>query len=76
MTDRQDPDTQPAGMQEAQINRALGVFMLCFAVIILVAICFTETTIGKLTNLGAGAIIALIGGVMFWRAHASTKKQE
>ena len=76
MTDRQDPDTQPAGMQEAQINRALGVFMLCFAVIILVAICFTETTIGKLTNLGAGAIIGLIGGVMFWRAHASTKKQE
>ena len=74
MTDRQDPDTQPAGMQEAQINRALGVFMLCFAVIILVAICFTETTIGKLTNLGAGGIIGLIGGVMFWRAHASTKK--
>ena len=74
MTDRPDPDTQPAGMQEAQINRALGVFMLCFAVIILVAICFTETTIGKLTNLGAGGIIGLIGGVMFWRAHASTKK--
>lgn len=76
MTDHQDPDTQPAGMQEAQINRALGVFMLCFALIILVAICFTETTIGKLTNLGAGVIIGLIGGVMFWRAHASTKKPE
>ena len=76
MIEHQDSDTQQTGMQEAQINRALGVFMLCFAVIILVAICFTETTIGKLTNLGAGGIIGLIGGVMFWRAHASTKKRE
>jgi len=76
MTDRQDPDTQQAGMQEAQINRALGVFMLVFAAIILVAICFTETTIGKLTNLGAGGIIGLIGGVMFWRAHTAAKKQD
>lgn len=76
MTDRQEPDTRQAGMQEAQINRALGVFMLFFAGIILVSIFFTSTTVGKLTNLGAGAIIGLIGGAMFWRAHASTKKQE
>ena len=76
MTDHQEPETQQAGMQEAQINRALGVFMLCFAVIILVAICFTETTIGKLTNLGAGGIIGLIGGIMFYRAHAATKRGE
>jgi hypothetical protein len=76
MADRQDPDTRQAGMQEAQINRALGVFMLFFALIILVSIFFTSTTIGKLTNLGAGAIIGLIGGVMFYRAHASAKKQE
>jgi len=75
MVEHQDTDTQQTGMQEAQINRALGVFMLCFAAIILVAICFTETTIGKLTNLGAGGIIGLIGGVMFYRAHATTKKQ-
>jgi hypothetical protein len=75
MADGQDPDKRQAGMQEAQINRALGVFMLFFAVIILVSIFFTDTTIGKLTNLGAGGIIGLIGGVMFWRAHAATKKQ-
>jgi len=76
MADGRDPDKRQTGMQEAQINRALGVFMLFFASIILVSIFFTSTTIGKLTNLGAGGIIGLIGGVMFWRAHASTKKQE
>lgn len=76
MTDRQDSDTQQPGMQEAQINRALGVFMLCFAAIILVAIFFTETTIGKLTNLGAGGIIGLIGGVMFYRCNTSAKRRE
>jgi hypothetical protein len=76
MADHQEPDTRQAPMQEAQINRALGVFMLFFAAIILVSILFTDTTIGKLTNLGAGGIIGLIGGVMFWRAHAATKKQQ
>jgi hypothetical protein len=76
MADHQEPDTRQAGMQEAQINRALSVFLLFFAAIILVSIFFTSTTIGKLTNLGAGGIIGLIGGVMFWQAHASTKKQE
>lgn len=76
MTDRQEPDTRQEGMQEAQINRALGVFMLFFAAIVLISIFFTSTTIGKLTNLGAGGIIGLIGGVMFWRAHISTKKRE
>lgn len=75
MADHQDPDKRQAGMQEAQINRALGVFMLFFAAIILVSIFFTDTTIGKLTNLGAGGIIGLIGGVMFWRAQVATKKQ-
>ena len=63
-------------MQEAQINRALGVFMLFFATIILVSIFFTSTRIGKLTNLGAGAMIGLIGGVLFYRAHASTKRRQ
>lgn len=76
MADHQEPDTRQAGMQEAQINRALGVFMLFFAAIILVSIFFTDTTIGKLTNLGAGGIIGLIGGAMFWRAHVSTKRRE
>ena len=76
MAERQEPQTQPTGMQEAQINRALGVFMLAFALIILVSIFFTDTTIGKLTNLGAGGIIGLIGGAMFYRAHGATKKQK
>jgi len=31
MTDSQEPNPHQTGMQEAQINRALGVFMLFFA---------------------------------------------
>lgn len=76
MADSQGSNESRQSLQEAQINRALGVFLLFFTGIILVSIFFTDTTIGKLTNLGAGGIIGLIGGVMFWRAHASTKKQE
>ncbi len=76
MTEHQNTDTQQADMQEAQINRALGVFLLFFAAVIMVSIFFTDTTVGKLTNLGAGGIIGLIGGLMFYRAHASTKRPE
>jgi hypothetical protein len=76
MAEQQSPDAPHTGMQEAQINRALGVFLLFFAAVVMISIFFTETTIGKLTNLGAGGIIGLIGGLMFYRAHASTKKPE
>lgn len=76
MVDHHESDNHQAGMQEAQINRALGVFLLAFALIVLFSILFTSTTIGKLTNLGAGGIIGLIGGAMAYRAHTATKKRE
>jgi len=47
-----------------QINRALGLFLLCFGLIILMAVLFTETTIGKITNVIAGLIFSLIGVLM------------
>ena len=53
-------------LHTAQINRALGTFLLFFALVVLVAIFFTPTGVGKLTNLAAGAIIALIAGVMLY----------
>ena len=71
MMDRQEPNVPQQELQEAQINRALGVFLLFFTAIILVSIFFTDTTIGKLTNLAAAAIIGLVGGVMVYRARAS-----
>ena len=73
MVDSQGPDGPQQELQEAQINRALGVFLLFFTGIILVSIFFTDTTIGKLTNLAAGGIIGLVGGVLVYRARASRR---
>jgi len=75
MTDSQKIDRNEHGLQEAQIGRALGTFLLVFAVVVLIAIFFTPTGIGKLANLTAGVIIGLIGGAMIWRAHRSGKRQ-
>jgi ABC-type transport system involved in cytochrome bd biosynthesis fused ATPase/permease subunit len=54
--------------QMKQINRALGLFICFFAVIVLVSIYYTETFIGKMTNLGAGSILMAIGILMVWRS--------
>ena len=51
-------------IQMAQINRALGVFLLFFGAVILVAVLFTESFVGKMTNLAAGLILALIGALL------------
>ncbi len=56
----------PHKLQQAQINRALGTFLLFFALVVLVAIFFTPTGVGKLTNLAAGSVIGLIAGVMLY----------
>jgi len=56
------------GLHDAQINRALGVFLVFFGLVVLISILFTETGIGKLTNLGAGAVIGGIGAAMIYKA--------
>ncbi len=61
-TENQD---QARTLHDAQIHKALGSFLLFFAVVVLVSIFLTDTGIGKLTNLGAGAVIGGIGGAMF-----------
>ena len=73
MTEQQKPEASRQELQEAQINRALGVFLLFFAAIVCVSIFFTDTTVGKLTNLVAGGIIGLVGGAMVYRARASKR---
>jgi hypothetical protein len=76
MADSQGSNESRQALQEAQINRALGVFLLFFTGIILVSIFFTDTTVGKLTNLAAGAIIGLVGGVMVYRARPSKWRKD
>lgn len=55
-------------LDEAQINKALGVFLLFFALVVLISILFTKTAIGRVTNLAAAGIIGLIGGLMVARS--------
>ncbi|MBM4025053.1 MAG: hypothetical protein FJ280_06535 [Planctomycetes bacterium] len=62
-------------LQEAQISKALGLFLLIFALVVLVSILFTDTGIGKLTNLGAGIVLAAIGGIMLLRVRKTGRKQ-
>ncbi len=54
-------------IHDAQINMALGTFLAIFGLVVIASILFTETGIGKLTNLGAGTIIGGIGAAMIYK---------
>jgi len=56
-----------------QINRALGLFLLCFGVIILFSIFFTETVAGKMTNLAAGLVFVAIGLLMIFKLKSKSE---
>jgi predicted phage tail protein len=62
-------------LHESQISRALGTFLVIFGVVVLVSIFFTDTGIGKLTDLGAGGVIAGIGAAMIYRGRRLGKRQ-
>ena len=55
-----------------QINRALGFFICFFSAIVLVSIFLTETFVGKMTNLVAGLIFAVIGIIMIVKSKAKS----
>ena len=57
--------------QMAQINRALGVFLLFFGAVILAAVFFTESFVGKMTNLTAGLILVFIGALLILQTKRS-----
>jgi len=63
-----------AGIKSAQINYALGVFILTFGVIVLFAMIFTETFIEHMTDMVAGLLLMSIGGGMIWKAKRTLKK--
>jgi Flp pilus assembly protein TadB len=65
-------DKQQAQNRMRQINRALGLFICFFSAVVLVSIFLTETFIGKMTNLGAGLIFAIIGIVMVVKSKAKS----
>ncbi len=54
--------------KSAQINNALGVFILFFGVVVLIGIFFTDNRIDHVTNAIAGSVLSLIGGGMMLKA--------
>ena len=63
-----------AKIKTAQINQALGFFILVFGIIITIAMFFTETFIQQMTDLVAGLVLLAIGGGMMWKAKSTLKK--
>ena len=59
--------------QMAQINKALAVFLLFFGAVVISAIFFTDTFVGKMTNLTAGLILGLIGVILIVQAKRSRR---
>ncbi len=48
-------------IRAAQINNALGLFILFFGIVVISAMFFTDTFIGQMTNLTAGILLTAIG---------------
>ena len=61
-------------IKNSQINMALGLFILFFGVVIIVATFFTTTFIGQMTNLIAGIVLFAIGAAMVLKAKLTIKK--
>lgn len=51
--------------------QAIGLFWIMFGILILIAIFFTETGIGKLTNSICGGILLLVGLFCYFRGRAN-----
>lgn len=60
-------------LKSAQINNALGMFILFFGILVIVAMIFSETFVQKMTNLVAGIILCSIGGGMILKSRKIKK---
>jgi len=60
-------------LKNAQINRALGIFILFFGLVVIVAMAFTDTRIQMITDLIAGLVLSAIGGGMILKSRRTIK---
>ncbi|MEA3477021.1 MAG: hypothetical protein U9R60_02490 [Bacteroidota bacterium] len=60
-------------LKNAQINRALGVFILFFGLVVIVAMVFTDTRVQMITDLIAGLVLSAIGGGMILKSTRTIK---
>ena len=63
-------------LKNAEINRALGFFILFFGVIITFAMIYSETHVERMTSLASGLTLVTIGGGMMLFAMKIIKKQK
>lgn len=66
-----------ASSKEYQSQIAVGLFLIIFSFTILIAFFFTETTVGKVTNVISGIILLVIGlgfGLLGWRRMRTLKE--
>jgi hypothetical protein len=63
-------------LKNAEINRALGFFILFFGVIVTFAMIYSETRIEQMTCLTSGLTLVAIGGGMMLVARKIIKKQK
>ena len=68
-----DTKEKSAKLKNAQINRALGVFILFFGLVVIVAMVFTDTRVQMITDLIAGLVLSAIGGGMILKSRRIIK---
>ena len=61
-------------LKTAQINNALGLFILVFGIIVIFAMIFANTFIQKMTDLAAGLSLVIIGGGMMLKSRKTIKR--
>jgi len=68
-----DTKEKSAKLKNAQINRALGVFILFFGLVVIVAMVFTDTRVQMITDLIAGLVLCAIGAGMILKSRKTIK---
>ena len=61
-------------LKTAQINNALGLFILVFGIIVIFALIFANTFVQKMTDLAAGLSLVIIGGGIMLKSRKTIKK--
>ena len=60
--------------KSAQINNALGIFILYFGIVVIIAMFFTGTFVEKMTDLAAGSLLSAIGIGMMITSRIAIKR--
>ena len=68
-----DSKEKSGKLKNAQINNALGLFILFFGIVVMVAMVFTNTRVQQMTDLVAGLILSAIGGGMMLKSRRTLK---